>query len=41
MDRLSTREIQDAGLADWRKLSQRFHARFRVPEFPEVEERPA
>ena len=32
MDRLSTREIQDAGLADWRKLSQRLHARFRVPD---------
>ncbi|MFL6078727.1 MAG: 4a-hydroxytetrahydrobiopterin dehydratase, partial [Ornithinibacter sp.] len=32
MDRLSTSEIIDAGLTDWRKLSQRFHARFRAPD---------
>ena len=32
MDRLSTLEILDARLADWRKLSQRFHARFRTPD---------
>ncbi len=30
MDNLSTRDIVDAGLADWRKLSQRLHARFRT-----------
>ncbi len=32
MDRLSTQGIIDADLADWRKLSQRFHARFRAPD---------
>ncbi|MFL6168477.1 MAG: VOC family protein [Ornithinibacter sp.] len=32
MDRLSTSAIIDAGLTDWRKLSQRFHARFRAPD---------
>jgi 4a-hydroxytetrahydrobiopterin dehydratase len=32
MDRLSTREILDAQLPDWRKLSQRFHARFRTTD---------
>ena len=32
MDRLSTSEILDARLPDWRKLSQRFHARFRAPD---------
>lgn len=32
MDRLSTSEILDAHLSDWRKLSQRFHARFRAPD---------
>ncbi len=30
MDNLSTQEIIDAGLTDWRKLAQRFHARFRT-----------
>ncbi len=30
MDNLSTRDIVDAGLVDWRKLSQRLHARFRT-----------
>ena len=30
MDNLSTQDIADAGLADWRKLAQRFHARFRT-----------
>ena len=28
MDKLSTQDIVDADLADWRKLSQRLHARF-------------
>jgi 4a-hydroxytetrahydrobiopterin dehydratase len=28
MDSLSTQDITDAGLADWRKLAQRLHARF-------------
>jgi 4a-hydroxytetrahydrobiopterin dehydratase len=32
MERLSTSEILEAQLTDWRKLSQRFHARFRVPD---------
>lgn len=30
MDNLSTQDIVDAGLADWRKLAQRLHARFRT-----------
>ena len=30
MDQLSTQDIVDAGLADWRKLAQRLHARFRT-----------
>ena len=30
MDHLSTQDIVDADLADWRKLAQRLHARFRA-----------
>src|SRR5829696_1220224 len=30
MDNLSTQDIVDAGLADWRKLAQRLHARYRT-----------
>ncbi len=30
MDHLSTQDIVDADLADWRKLAQRLHARFRT-----------
>ena len=30
MDNLSTQDIVDADLADWRKLAQRLHARFRT-----------
>ncbi len=30
MDKLTTQDIVDADLADWRKLAQRFHARFRT-----------
>jgi 4a-hydroxytetrahydrobiopterin dehydratase len=33
MDNLSTQEILDAGLADWRKLAQALHARYRIPDF--------
>lgn len=33
MDRLTTEEILDAGLADWRKLAQQLHARFRTGDF--------
>lgn len=32
MDNLSTQDIVDAGLADWRKLAQRLHARFLVAD---------
>ena len=32
MDTLSTQDIVDAGLADWRKLAQRLHARFRTAD---------
>ena len=32
MDHLSTQDVLDAGLADWRKLAQRLHARFRVAD---------
>jgi 4a-hydroxytetrahydrobiopterin dehydratase len=31
-DHLSNRDVLEAGLADWRKLAQRLHARFRVPD---------
>jgi len=30
MDRLTTQDIVDAALADWRKLAQRLHGRFRT-----------
>jgi 4a-hydroxytetrahydrobiopterin dehydratase len=30
VDKLSTQEILDAGLADWRKLAQALHARYRI-----------
>ena len=33
MDNLSTQEILDAGLADWRKLAQALHARYRIMDF--------
>jgi 4a-hydroxytetrahydrobiopterin dehydratase len=33
VDKLSTQEIFDAGLADWRKLAQALHARYRVVDF--------
>ncbi len=33
MNRLSTPEIVDARLADWRKLAQALHARYRVADF--------
>ncbi|HET6969471.1 MAG TPA: VOC family protein [Ornithinibacter sp.] len=32
MEHLTTQDVLDAGLADWRKLAQRFHARFRVAD---------
>ena len=32
MEHLSTQDVIDAGLADWRKLAQRLHARFRVAD---------
>ncbi|MDQ1731560.1 MAG: 4a-hydroxytetrahydrobiopterin dehydratase [Pseudonocardiales bacterium] len=33
MKQLSTQEILDAGLDDWRKLAQALHARYRIPDF--------
>ncbi len=33
MDKLSTQEILDARLDDWRKLAQGLHARYRVKDF--------
>ena len=33
MDRLSTQDILDARLDDWRKLAQALHARYRVTDF--------
>jgi 4a-hydroxytetrahydrobiopterin dehydratase len=33
MDKLSTQEILDAKLDDWRKLAQALHARYRVADF--------
>ncbi|MBA8794518.1 4a-hydroxytetrahydrobiopterin dehydratase [Friedmanniella endophytica] len=32
MDTLSNTEVAAAGLADWRKLGQALHARFRIPD---------
>ncbi|HSO63782.1 MAG TPA: VOC family protein [Ornithinibacter sp.] len=32
MDHLTTQDVLGAGLADWRKLAQRLHARFRVAD---------
>jgi 4a-hydroxytetrahydrobiopterin dehydratase len=36
MERLSNQQILDAGLADWRKLSQPLHARYLIPNFAEA-----
>ena len=33
MDKLTTRQILDAGLDDWRKLAQALHARFLTGDF--------
>ena len=33
MEKLSTQEILDAGLDDWRKLAQALHARYRIADF--------
>jgi 4a-hydroxytetrahydrobiopterin dehydratase len=33
MEKLSTQEILDAGLDDWRKLAQGLHARYRIADF--------
>jgi 4a-hydroxytetrahydrobiopterin dehydratase len=33
MDKLSTQEILDAKLDDWRKLAQALHARYRIADF--------
>jgi 4a-hydroxytetrahydrobiopterin dehydratase len=33
MERLSTQEILDAGLEDWRKLAQALHARYRITDY--------
>ena len=33
MDKLSTQEILDAGLDDWRKLAQPLYARYRIADF--------
>lgn len=38
MEELSNEQVQAAGLDDWRKLAQRLHARFRVPEDSAVAE---
>jgi 4a-hydroxytetrahydrobiopterin dehydratase len=35
VDNLSTQQILDAGLADWRKLAQALHARYRIADFNE------
>lgn len=32
MEHITTQDVLDAGLADWRKLAQRLHARFRVAD---------
>jgi 4a-hydroxytetrahydrobiopterin dehydratase len=33
VDRLSTQDVLDAGLDDWRKLAQALHARYRIADF--------
>ncbi len=33
MNKLSTQDILDAGLDDWRKLAQALHARYRIADF--------
>jgi 4a-hydroxytetrahydrobiopterin dehydratase len=33
VDKLSTQEILDAGLGDWRKLAQALHTRYRIADF--------
>ena len=33
MDQVTTEQILDAGLADWRKLAQALHARFLTKNF--------
>jgi 4a-hydroxytetrahydrobiopterin dehydratase len=33
VEKLSTPEILDAGLSDWRKLAQALHARYRIADF--------
>jgi 4a-hydroxytetrahydrobiopterin dehydratase len=33
VDRISTQDILDAGLDDWRKLAQALHARYRIADF--------
>jgi 4a-hydroxytetrahydrobiopterin dehydratase len=33
MENLSTKQILDAGLGDWRKLAQGLHARYRIADF--------
>jgi 4a-hydroxytetrahydrobiopterin dehydratase len=33
MERLSSQQVLDAGLADWRKLAQALHARYSVPDY--------
>lgn len=35
MEKLSTPEILDAGLDDWRKLAQALHTRYRISDFTE------
>jgi 4a-hydroxytetrahydrobiopterin dehydratase len=33
MEKLSNQEVDDAGLADWRKLAQALHARYLIPGY--------
>lgn len=33
MKKLTTQEILDAGIQDWRKLAQALHTRYRIPDF--------
>lgn len=36
MERLNNQQILDAGLADWRKLSQPLHTRYQIPDLAEA-----
>jgi hypothetical protein len=40
VNKLSTQDILDAGLDDWRKLAQALHARYRIADFTRARRSP-